>query len=117
MRIGIIGSIDYGNHDKIKAFIRRIPKGSVLVTGDAPGVDWTVAYFGRQAGYKVVCHYAGWLDFGGMAGPMRNSMIVNDNIDMLVAFVKDKTCPTKGSRDSINQAKAKGIKVYISNIR
>lgn len=117
MRIAIVGSRDFCNLNKVAKFVVRLPKDVTVITGDGPGVDSCVVTTCIINKINYEKYDASWDKFKGFAGPLRNAMIVSRDLDMLVAFVNDKECLSPGAKDCINQARAMGVKTYISDWR
>ena len=87
MIVAVIGSRDYQPLDQVRAFVRGLPRGTVLISGGARGVDMEAAHEARRTGlpnpivirpdYKRL---SGWY-----APTARNSEIVQ-LADSVVAF-------------------------------
>jgi len=104
MRVAIVGSRDYPDLDEVREFVRTLPKGTVVVTGDARGVDKVVKNEARSRGLRVKIHKAEWWKYGKGAGHIRNRDVVDD-CDKLQAFW-DGTSP--GTKSIIALAKKAG---------
>lgn len=94
-------------------FVQRLAArcpDAILVSGGALGVDTVAAAAGRVAGLTVVEHLPDYARYGRYLAPLeRNSRIVND-CDRLVAFWDGES---KGTLDSIEKAKARGLLVHV----
>lgn len=85
MRVAIVGSRDYLNESAVRAYVRALPPGTVVVSGGARGVDRWAASEAKECGLEVVEYLADWDRYGRRAGMIRNSLIVSDS-DKVVAF-------------------------------
>lgn len=108
-RIAVVGSRDYPDLDKVVAFVRSLPRDTVIITGGARGVDRLAELTAIGMHIQVVVHRADWTKNGRAAGPMRNAEIVDD-CDELVAFW---TGTSPGTLDSIRKAACAGKAVRI----
>lgn len=88
----------------------------VLVHGDAPGVDQIAADLAREWGWRVEPHRAEWGLLGKAAGPRRNTVMVNADADLVVAFPAVGT-RSVGTWDLVTRAAAAGIRVDVRPIR
>lgn len=80
-----------------------------IVSGGAYGADFLAEKYAKENGYKLKVIKANWNEFGKSAGPIRNSQMA-DYADALIAFWDGKS---KGTKNMIETAKKKGLKVKI----
>jgi len=85
MRIAIVGSRAFQNCDVVSGFVGRLPKGSIVISGGAKGVDSWAAKAAREAGLETLVLEADWERHGRSAGPIRNHEIVKRS-DEVAAF-------------------------------
>ena len=79
---------------------KKIPKGSLLIVGEAIGVDTQAAIWANRGGIDVSLFIANWAEFGKRAGPLRNKdMLDKGKPDMVIAFPGGK-----GTKNMIMQA-------------
>ena len=90
MRIVIVGSRTYEDEGAVRAFVRTLEPGTVVVSGGAEGPDSWAADEARSIGLSVSVHEADWEKLGRRAGPLRNDAIVAD-ADSVVAFWDGKS--------------------------
>lgn len=92
-------------------------KPTMIVTGDATGIDSCAVDYARSIGVDPIRYVADW-DYwrsqGNMkiAGPKRNARIVAHADAILV--IRDRK--TSGTSNTIRQAKEKGVPVYICDV-
>ena len=109
-RVAVVGSRNYPNLDKVRAFVAlTLTPDTIVISGGARGVDSVAAEAARARGLVVEEYLAEWRKYGKSAGFLRNTTIV-DKADRVVAFWDAKS---RGTLDTINKAKAKGIPVEI----
>ncbi len=114
MKVGIVGCRKYSNYEEFKNKIDIWEKinGSIstIISGGATGADSLAEKYAQENNIELIIHEAEWDKYGNKAGPIRNTLIVND-CDKLIAF------PSKSSRgtwDSVIKAKNadKDVTVY-----
>ncbi len=84
-------------------------EGTVLIHGDAPGVDTQAADIWKGWGLPVEAHPADW-SIGKKAGPLRNQEMVDLGADLCLAFVAPES---RGTRDCLRRAEEAGIPVEV----
>lgn len=84
MRVAIVGSRNYRDLDRVRRYVASLPKGTIVVSGGARGVDKTAERAAKECGLNVCIFYPDW-EKGRGAGLARNKRIVH-NCDRLVAF-------------------------------
>lgn len=112
--IGIVGSRDWNDREKVAEFINKLDEDVTIVSGGAKGVDSLAVEIAQQKNFKIVEYLP---DLTNCTKRFeytkeyynRNQKIV-DKSDELVAFVVKET---GGTWDTIKRAKKKGIPVRI----
>jgi hypothetical protein len=108
-RVAVVGSRDYPARERVAAFVAGLPKGTIVVSGGARGVDAWAEEAARAAGLKTRIHHADWEGLGRRAGPVRNALIVAD-CDEVVAFWNGSS---RGTLDTLVQAFEAGRTVRV----
>lgn len=107
--IAVAGGRDYNpTTSELQAFrfcFRRLG-GTILLHGDARGVDRAVAAYARRHGIEVQAIPAEWELYGKAAGPIRNQVLVAACI-ALVAFPGGR-----GTADAVDKARRLGRPVH-----
>lgn len=112
------GSRYWNDKTKIeKAFDKlekeRGRKIELVIEGEADGADRLARAVAESRGTPVCGFFANWHYFGRAAGPRRNaSQIRFIAVDIVLAFHRDIT-KSSGTRNMVEQARKKGIKVKI----
>lgn len=121
MKVAIVGTraenmnhpTDYDKRIRaaVFAYVSRLPKDTVLVSGGASGVDtWAVNAAKHYGLPKPIVHLPNWKEYGKSAGMIRNEWIVND-ADYVVAFWNGTS---KGTKNTIDRAQRMGKRVIIN---
>lgn len=106
MKVAFTGDRDKpASYDTLDALRSKYNITDVLV-GDAGGVDADVYFWAKQRGITVQRFVADWTAFGGVAGPMRNQVMVNARPKIVFAFAGGK-----GTRDMIERTEEANIQV------
>jgi hypothetical protein len=110
-RILITGSRDWTDYDAIfdalkasKDYLGEI----TVVHGGASGADSTAGIIAHRLGLKVEVHPADWEKHGKKAGFVRNSEMVKEGADFVLAFIKNDS---KGATMCASLAEKAGIPV------
>jgi len=85
---------------------------SIIVSGGARGADTLAERYADSHNIPMQIFHAKWNQYGRSAGPRRNTLIVESS-DAMVAFLAPGSI---GTRNSIAQAKERGIPVHIVHI-
>jgi hypothetical protein len=110
MRVGVVGSRYFVDYNQLSTELNKHNISSI-VSGGAQGADALAERYADEYQIPITIHRADWR-IGSSAGPQRNKLIVDD-VEMIIAFLaKD----SKGTRDTIKKAKARGIPVVIIDV-
>lgn len=113
MRVLVTGDRNWTDWDTIRCELAKLPSGpdTVLIHGDADGADTIADTIGREMGFTVLPFPANWNRYKRGAGPRRNSqMLGQGKPDMVLAFHPDLS-KSKGTRDMVQKAEARGKEV------
>lgn len=83
-----------------------------VLSGGCRGVDKMGEIWAQKMDVAYEVHKADWNEHGKSAGPIRNQKMV-DNADALIAVWDGAS---RGTRDIIERARKKGLKVYVKRI-
>ena len=67
----------------------------------------------ERLGYKTEMNCAKWDEYGARAGPIRNSLMLDTNPVLVIAFVFDKDNLTPGTADTVRKARKRNIDVLL----
>ena len=113
MKVLICGSRSWNHPEDIDAFIKTLPKDTVIIEGECRGADIQARVTALKYKLTVERYPAQWERFGKGAGVLRNTeMLEKGKPDLVVAF-HDNLANSKGTLDMITQALAKGVPVKL----
>jgi hypothetical protein len=118
MKVLVCGSRKWTERDPIERELRKLPGGTIIIHGAAPGADTIADLVARELGFEVHPYPADWKRNGKAAGPIRNAYmlkcehVVDDPINLVLAFAKDFS-PSRapGTADMMKKSRAKCISV------
>jgi len=114
--LGIVGYRSYDNYQEfcniIDNWIQNNSNINQIISGGATGVDSLAEKYAKEHDIPFVVYPADWKKYGNKAGPLRNQLIIDASTHLL-ALPSRKS---RGTFDSINKAKQKGIPVTIKYI-
>lgn len=113
--VGIVGSRNYNDYDAFEKIIlswmeKNGPIDSII-SGGASGVDSLAERFAKKHKIEIMVYSPDWKR-GEEAPKMRNTLIVEASQRILAFPTKD----SRGTWDSVNKAKKKGIPVEIFKV-
>lgn len=113
MRVLICGSRDWQYPDDIDAFVKSLPKDTVIIEGECRGADIQSRISAIKHGLEVEKYPANWKKYGKGAGIIRNKEMLEKGKPNLVVAFHDNLEESKGTRNMVTQALAKRIPVKI----
>lgn len=102
--VAIVGSREYADLESVAAYVKALPAGTTVVSGDGGAVDKLAAKCALERGLTVIEIPALWRSYGKRAGFLRNEAIVRC-ADRVVAFWDGQS---NGTRDTIQHANRYG---------
>lgn len=119
MKVLVTGSRDWSDKRAVHLALKQLPPDTVIIHGACPtGADAMADAIAKKLGLTVRAYPADWEAEGKKAGPIRNSTMLRkehvqgDPIQRVLAFTLDLE-RSRGTRDMVTKAKAKGIKVEV----
>ena len=114
-KILVCGSRNFQNEFMASIFIdayvkKSIPPGSIVLHGNARGADQIAAESAERHGSETVPYDADWKRHGNRAGILRNIEMLDAKPDSVLAFWNSKS---KGTKHTIDEARARGIPVEV----
>lgn len=106
MRVVIFGSREYAHPLMVRTRVRKLPAGTIVVVGGAPGVDSVAQHTAEQEGLAVDLHAALWETHGRKAGHVRNDEMLATDPELAIGFWNG-TSP--GTRSMIAKTEQRGI--------
>lgn len=111
-KVIIAGGRDFTNYEVLKYAVNEKLSGITeveIVCGGAAGADELGKWYANEMGLGIKEFPADWKKHGKAAGPIRNLEMAN-YADALIAFWDGKS---KGTKDMIDKAKTKNLRVQI----
>ena len=115
MKILVCGSRTWNNYWVIYDILSKLNRDSVVIHGNARGVDIMAGTIASKLGMKVISVAAEWSKYGKIAGPIRNRAMLNMNPDLVIAF-HNNIENSKGTKDCIKEAEKRGIEVKLVSV-
>jgi len=84
----------------------------LVIVGDCRGADDLTYECCKEDGFTVISADAKWWKYGRAAGPIRNREMLGLKPELVLAF-HDDLSHSKGTLDTVTEAKRRGIKVQL----
>jgi hypothetical protein len=110
MRVIVTGSRDWADYQLIRARLAKLPPGSLVIQGGAPGADQLAAMACAALGIECLTCPADWAKHGKAAGPIRNQVMLDKRPGLVLAFPLPSS---RGTWDMVAKAKAQGVPVEV----
>lgn len=116
MRILVTGSRNWTDKVTVAQAIREAwlvegrPYGVTVVHGGARGADYIAGVYARRLGFSVEVHAPNWDKYGKAAGAIRNKAMVDSDVDICLAFIKNNS---DGATMCADMAQNAGIPTHI----
>jgi hypothetical protein len=115
MKVMVCGGRDFDNYDRLANILSDI-KGEhpniELISGGAKGADNLAEQYAQLNNVPIKVIKADWGTHGKSAGIIRNRELLDLKPNLVIAFWD---WVSKGTKDSIEEAKRRGIEVRIHN--
>ena len=109
MRVLVCGSRKWTDYAVIERRMKALPPWTVIIEGEARGVDKAARLIAKHLGLEVVPFPADWDKYGKAAGPIRNQQMLDEGKpDLVLAYPMPGSV---GTQDMIARAKKAGIPV------
>lgn len=112
MKVLVCGARDWANWDRVKWRLARLPAGTEIIEGGAPGADLMAARFAAENGLPLTQIDARWDLYGRAAGPIRNRAMLDLLPGLVIAFHNDLK-KSRGTRDTVTEARRRKIPVEV----
>ena len=114
MNIAFSGCRNFTDYEFVESKLNIILKNNnfKILVGDSKGVDSLIIRYAREYNFEYAIFKANWDQNGKSAGPIRNREMIQQ-ADGLIAFWNNYS---KGTKNAIEEATKKKIKIKIVNI-
>ena len=109
------GSRRWDREEPVRKRLEELPAGSEVIHGAAKGLDMMVHRLCIEMNIKVHAFPAQWKKHGKAAGPIRDRQMLDEFPDLVIAF-HENLSKSKGTIDTINEAKRRNIEVEIYTV-
>jgi hypothetical protein len=110
VKVLVCGSRDWTDLQTISVRMAQLPPGSTVIHGAARGADTIAAESALRLGLHVHAFPAQWTEFGKAAGAIRNSLMLDEKPDLVIAFWDGES---RGTKHTIDEAERRGVPVEI----
>lgn len=110
MKVLVVGSRDWDWPELIRDRLRRLSRGTHVLSGGSRGVDQQAATIARGLGFRVTEYPADWERLGRSAGVRRNLAMLDERPDLVLAFQLNGST---GTGHTIREARDRGIPVEV----
>jgi hypothetical protein len=116
MRVIVTGAMGWTDAAAIRRELEKLPPGSTVVHGDAPGVDVLAGQIARELGFVVeaLCKIeADYRRYRRAAWKGLNERMLDSGVDLVLAFHPELGEPGKarGSGHMVELAQDRGVEV------
>lgn len=113
MTVLVCGDRNWTDEVTVELRLRRFPLATTMLHGGCRGADLIAAKIATKLGCIDVREFpADWATHGKAAGPIRNRQMLDQNPDLVIAFHPDLS-NSRGTRDTVEEARRRGIKVEV----
>ncbi len=125
MRVLCCGDRNYSSYEIIRRELEKLPKDTEIIQGCANGADTISAKIAKVLDLKLLSSIgnddainnpgfpANWNKYGRAAGSIRNKQMLDEGKPNLVLAFHGNIEKSKGTKNMIEQAKKRGIKVLL----
>ena len=112
MKVLVCGDRRWGDLSAIMSRLEKLPAGTVIIEGGATGADRLAQVAAVRLGFVVAEYPAEWEKYGKRAGSIRNRRMLDEKPDLVIAF-HSNLAVSRGTKDTVNEARRRGIPVEI----
>lgn len=113
MKILICGDRNYKNKNKIKNFLKKVPKNSTIINGGCRGADLIAQQEAKELKLNVETYPAEWRLYGRAAGPIRNLKMLNEGKPNFVIAFHNNIEESKGTKNMLKISKKANVKTFV----
>lgn len=117
MRVLFCGSRSWNDIEAVANIMQKLPKGTVIIHGDARGADTIADVVARELGFEVLKFPVtkdDWEKFGKGAGHRRNKQMLDEGGPNLVVAFVDLLSTTNGTSGMIDLAETFGVRAIVT---
>ena len=112
MKVLCCGDRNWLNYDVIVKRLSQLPKDTIIIQGEARGADLLCKKAAIELGLEHLDFPANWKQFGRAAGTIRNTAMLNERPDLVIAF-HDNIERSIGTVNCLRQAEKRFIETQL----
>ena len=115
MKVLVCGDRNWTHVDSIYDYLKALSLAchiTEVMHGCARGADQIAGEVAEGLGIDVAEYPAEWDKYGKRAGMLRNRVMLDMKPDLVVAF-HNNLAQSRGTKDCVNEARKRGIKVVL----
>jgi methylmalonyl-CoA mutase cobalamin-binding subunit len=112
VKVLVCGDRRWTDAAAVERELKKFPPGTVVIHGGARGADTIAAQTAARLGFEVIAFPARWELYGRAAGPIRNSEMLAQDPDLVIAFHADLAA-SRGTKDVVSKARRAGVRVIL----
>lgn len=115
MIVLVCGDRNWNDRERIARALSKLPNDTTIIHGACRGADEIAGEEAKKLGFKVREFPADWSQ-GRAAGPIRNRLMLTELQNVGNGFVlafHSNIAESKGTADTVREAKRRGIKVLV----
>ena len=115
MKVLVCGDRNWEDRQAIKLWLEVLKEIGYtdLIEGEARGADRMSREEGEKLGFTVHRYPADWDKYHRSAGPIRNRQMLDQKPDLVLAFHSHLLTKSKGTADTVQEARRRGIEVKV----
>jgi hypothetical protein len=113
VRVLVTGTREWTDSAPLERELSRLAPGSVVIHGDARGVDRLAGQVAEALGLEVIACPAEWGKYGKGAGLVRNRAMLREHAPDLVLAFHPALEQAKGTRHMVELARKAGVPVRV----
>lgn len=112
MKILVCGDRNWTDREMVRNRLAMFSEGTTIIAGGCRGADTIAEEVAAELGFIIRVFPANWGKYGKGAGPRRNSEMLAEKPDLVIAFHEDLK-KSKGTIDTLRKAKGMAIRTEV----
>jgi len=113
-KVLICGDRNWSEREPIRSYLCKLQDWGfgTVIEGEARGADTIAREEAERMGFQVIEFPAHWEKYGRAAGPIRNREMLDQQPALVIAF-HNNLSQSKGTQDTVEEARRRGIQVIV----
>lgn len=113
LRLVVSGDRNWYDSKAVEDVLDTLPmSATVVIEGEARGLDLMFATLARQQGFQVLPFPADWESYGLSAGWKRNQQMIDEGKPHFLIWFHDDLSKSKGTKDMVTRCTQQGLPVF-----